>query len=368
MGSGQALRAQVAGDRSIVSPHLRFTVFTLQSDSPFSSSNTSMRWKRGSRLRLVSEADASPRAREIFAQVRERLGVPIVPPLFQAYAVFPEFLELHWRSFHPLIESRQFFVLGARLAAECYTRAHNYFAIDSLAGRKAEPAENVTPPLPQVLDYYQYLDPLLLLITAAQMLAFEGTAGVSAEAPDSARHASFPVAPRLLSDSEATAAVQRIWEERRRILELAFVSDEHRALACWPEFYQRYWAGMKDLLQSPLYTDCQYRIGESATKLVRELPVPVDTAIPQLLDAGLDNDQVYSLVRVNEAFLQALTGLLLDITFARIGLEGGNHKEAIAGSAAPAGQPLPTEKPLTLEKPMQSESPVKQSGTPTRAA
>jgi hypothetical protein len=317
-----------------------------------------MRWKRGSRLRLISEADAPPRTREIFAEVRERLGLPVVPLLYQAYAVFPDFLELHWQSFRPLVESRQLFVLGARLAAECYTRAHNYFAVDSLAGHEAESAVDATLPLSQVLDYYQYLDPFLLLITAAQMQAFEGAAGEPGDATDNARHASFPVAPRLLSDSEATSAVQRIWSERRRMLELAFVSDEHRALACWPEFYQRYWAGLKNLLQSPLYADGQYRIGESALKLAHELPVPVDTAIPQLLDSGLDNDQVYSLVHVNEAFMQALTGLLLDITFARIGLEGGNHK---------VGSETPAEKPVTSERPL-SESPAKQAGTPTRAA
>ena len=321
-----------------------------------------MRWKRGSRLRLVGEADASPRAREIFGEIREGLGLPAVPPLYKAYAVFPNFLELHWQSFRPLIESRQFFVLGARLAAECYTRAHNYFATESLAGREADAAAEVTLPLSQVLDYYQYLDPLLLLITAAQMQAFEGAAGDLAKPAEDARHSCFPVAPRLLGDGEATAAVQRIWEERRRILELAFVSDEHRALACWPEFYQPYWAGLKNLLPSPLYADCQYRIGESAMKLARELPVQVDTAIPQLLDAGLDNDQVYSLVRINEAFIQALTGLLLDITFARIALEGGNHKLRISESGAPP------EKPIASVKGAQSDGSARHDGTPTRAA
>ncbi len=321
-----------------------------------------MRWKRGNRLRLASEAEASPRTREIFAEVRERLGLPVVPLLYRAYAVFPDFLELHWQSFRPLIESRQFFVLGARLAAECYTRAHNYFAVDSLSGLEAEPAANVTLPLPQVLDYYQYLDPFLLLITAAQMQAFEGAAGESLETPANARHASFTVAPRLLSDSEATAGVQRIWEERRRILELAFVSDEHRALACWPGFYRKYWFDLKSLLQSPLYADCQYRMGESAMKLARELPVPIETAIPQLLEAGLDSDQLYGLVRVNEAFLQTLTGLLLDITFARIGLEGGNRKVDLAESEAVG------EKPVASERALPSESPARQAGTPTRAA
>jgi len=320
-----------------------------------------MRWKRGSRLRLINESEASPRTREILGEIRDRLGAPVIPRLYQAYAVFPEFLELHWQSFRPMVESRQFFLLGARLAAECYTRAHNYFAVENLAGRDVESAVEVTLPLAQVVDYYQYLNPLLLLITAAQMQAFEGASGEPGNDVDNAHHASFPVAPRLLNDEEATPAVQRIWGERRRILELAFVSDEHRALACWPGFYQPYWAALKDLLQSPLYADCQYRMGESAFKLARDLPITTETSIPQLSDAGLDDEQLSSLVRVNEAFMQAFTGLLLDVTFARIGLDGGTHKEeGKSGEAA--------EKPVASEKPVQSERPVKQASTPTRAA
>ena len=97
-------------------------------------------------------------------------------------------------------------------------------------------------------------------------------------------------------------------------------------------------------------------------KLAQELPVPIETAIPQLLEAGLDNDQLYGLVRVNEAFLQALTGLLLDVTFARIGLEGGNRKVDLAESEAVG------EKSVASERALPPESPARQAGTPTRAA
>jgi hypothetical protein len=307
-----------------------------------------MRWKRGSRLQLVSEDEASPRTREIFVEVRERLGVAAVPALYRAYAAFPEFLELHWQAFRPVIESRPFFVMGARLAAECYTRAHNYFELPAIPCQ-AQVAE--TLPLAQVLDYYQYLDPLLLLVTAAQMQAFEGPIGQRQEDPEAAQHPVFPVTPCSMSDSEAPSAVHRIWEERRRVLELAFVSDEHRALACWPDFYQPYWAELKELLRSPLYADCQYRIGESALKLARELPVTLETTIPQLWEAGLDDRQISSLARINAAFMQALTGLVLDITFARIGYEGGTMRERNLNS-----EDRPPQKP------------VESAGAPSRAA
>ncbi|HKD84758.1 MAG TPA: halocarboxylic acid dehydrogenase DehI family protein [Terriglobales bacterium] len=305
-----------------------------------------MRWKRGNRLRLADENGASPCVREILADVRESFGVPVVPLLYRAYAVFPRFLELHWETFRPVVKSRQFFLLGARLAAECYTRAHNYFAVGNLDSNGLASSGNVTLPLGQVLDYYQYLDPLLLLIAAAQVQAFEGPVGDASSMAEPAQHPTFPVGPHLLSDEESTPPMQRIWDERRRLLELAFTSDEHRALACWPEFYQSYWSALKSLIKSPLYTDCQYRMGESALKLARELPVALETTVPQLLEAGLDDQDMSSVARINDAFMQALTGLVLDVTFARIASEGGTHKGPRPEDEKPGKATVPTGTPI----------------------
>jgi len=309
-----------------------------------------MRWKHGNRLKLVCDSEAPPRTRQIFEELCCLLGLPAVPSLYRAYAAFPLFLEVHWRAFRPALESRQFFQLGARLAAESYTRAHNYFGISALASNPARQATSSVSFL-QVLDFYQYLDPLLLLISAAQMQAFEGQVGQLLGRPEPASHPTFPAAPWLSGSPQATPAVQRIWEERRRILELAFISDEHRALACWPDFYQEYWSALKDLLHSPVYKDCQYRIAESAWTLVAELPVPLETGISQLLEAGLDNEQVCAIVRINQGFLDALTGLVMDIIFARIGCEGGTRGTPLAQQKGPA-----------------SESSPQESGSPTQAA
>lgn len=295
-----------------------------------------MRWKRGNRLKLVSEADAPPRTREIFDEVRHALGSPLVPKLYQGYAAFPEFLELHWQAFRPVLETRQFFLLGARLAAESYTRAHNYFTVRGMASRDSYGEAAGALPISQVLDYYQYLDPLLLLIATAQMRALEGPIGQAQAEHDAAHHPCFPIAPRLLSDTEATSQVHGIWNERQQMLWLAFVSDEHRAMASWPSFYQEYWSLLKDLLQSPLYTDCQSRIVESAWGLVRELPVKFETDISQLLDAGLSEEGLSLLAQTNEEFVQGLSGLVLDITFARIASEGGTRCESHPSQKPPA--------------------------------
>jgi hypothetical protein len=292
-----------------------------------------MRWKRGNRLRLVSESEAPPVTRAIFDEVRHSLGLPIVPTLYQAYAAFPGFLSVHWGAFRPVVQSRQFFNLGARLAAESYTRAHSYFDIPSLTMCDVRSKVSTKLPIAQVLDYYQYLDPLLLLISSAQMQALEGTVGQEGS-PEPANHPEFPVAPCFLNEGQETPAVHRIWDERRRLLEAAFVSDEHRALACWPDLYRDYWVLLKTLLRSPLYADCQYRIGQSAWDMAHELPVRVETGVTQLLEAGMESDEVSSVARINEAFIQAMTGLVLDVTVARIGCDGGCGQQKPAPNGA----------------------------------
>jgi len=288
-----------------------------------------MTWKRGSRLKLVSEAEASSPICAIYDEVRHILGVSAVPILYQAYAAVPKFLELHWEAFRPALNSQTLFHMGERLAAETYTRAQSYFPIPDLRllHERDSSANSDAAGLVAALGYYQQLDPLLVLITAAQMQAFDGAVGSPSDGPENESPNPMVQAPDLVGSERAGTGLQRIWEERRRALDLAFVPDEHRAAAMWPGIYQQCWAALKDLVASPLYADCQYRIGESAWGMVRDLPVAVETEISGLVEAGLSGEEISVVARVNESLFAAFTGMLLDVTFMRIACEGGSRTE-----------------------------------------
>jgi len=180
------------------------------------------------------------------------------------------------------------------------------------------------------------------------MQAFEGAIGQEDGRLDLGVHAEFPVAPQLVKDEEAPATILHIWDERRRTFDMGFVSDEHRALAAWPGVYEEYWRALKELLRSPLYTDCQFRIGESAGSLARELPVRLETGVVELFEAGINAHEASSLSRLHESLVNALSGLVLDITFARIACEG---------RTCPEQHPEPTDL-----------APDQNIGAPTRAA
>jgi hypothetical protein len=263
--------------------------------------------------------------------------------LYPAYAVVPRFLDLHWQAFGPLLHTRQFFRMGERLGAEAYTRAQSYFDIPDLRSIRLHDhaAHDGNCGLAGTLEYYQYLDPLLLLITVAQMQAFDGNVGCPQGETEPANPKGFVNIPALAPIEGAGLPLSRIWEERRRALGLAFVPEEHRAMAMWPEFYQRYWTALKDLMASPLYADCQFRIGESAWELAAELPVQIETEIPRLLEAGITDDEIRLLARINESLIGSLTGLLLDVTFLRIACEGGSRAQPSGEKSKSSKTPEP---------------------------
>jgi hypothetical protein len=251
--------------------------------------------------------------------------------LYQAYAAVPTFLKLHWEALRPALHTKKFFGMGERLAAEAYTRAQSYFAIPDVSGLGRATNEHRAAEMDSLvhaLEYYQYLDPLLILITVAQMQAFDGVVGSVDEQAERGSPRLNTLAPELADPERPAPVLQRLWEERRRALDLAFVPDEHRAAAMWPGIYQPCWTALRDLVASPLYADCQYRIGESAWGLVSDLPVQIETDITRLLEAGLTDEEISYSARVNESLIGAFTGMLLDVTFMRIACEGGSRTAA----------------------------------------
>ena len=54
--------------------------------------------ERRGKLKLVREREADGRTREIFAELKQLLGIPFTPVVYQAMAVYPAFLELDRKS------------------------------------------------------------------------------------------------------------------------------------------------------------------------------------------------------------------------------------------------------------------------------
>lgn len=286
-----------------------------------------MPWRKGNKLRVVRESEARGRVAEIYQEIMGALGVPQVNVVFQAYAVYPEFLERFWTAAKPIVHTQEFFDLADRLGAEAYTRMHNYFAIPDLCDgvTKQGLSSDARRDLTGMAELFHYNNPLLLLLTAAQMQAFETRIGTPRPTAP-ADHPVFSEKPVLIEEAEAPPAIRRIYDDIRRTFGLPMVNTDYCAFARWPDFLEGYWPALKNIAQSPIYQESQQGMRESAWNLARELPVSLDLSASKLIDDGMNDDQVSDVFRITELFVHALSGLVLNVAVAKIGLEGGTRR------------------------------------------
>lgn len=285
-----------------------------------------MTWRKGNRLQLVREQDASEAVASIYDDVRSTLGVPHVNVLYQVYAYYPKFLEMHWRAMKPVVSTAAFFELAERIRADGYTRMHNYFEIPDLGSLTANMhfSAGAQHELEETVDLFQYNDALLLLLVSAQLLAFDGPVGDSNASREPAEHPVFTNRPIFVEEETAPAPTRKVFDEFKRIFGTPLVNSDYRALARWPDFVQAYWEVLKPINASPLFQQSVYAVREDAWNLVRELPGPIELTSAQLADAGLEDEQIASLVRITQLFVEVLSALVLNIAVAKISLEGGN--------------------------------------------
>lgn len=287
-----------------------------------------MPWRKGNKLKLVREEEAQGRTAEIFGEVKDALGVPHVNVLFQAYAVYPEFLERFWEAAKPLVQSQEFFDLSDRIGAEAYTRMHNYFAIPDLRAeiRTRGLSGDARQELTGTVELFHYNNPPLLLLASAQMQAFESRVGRPGRSTSVADHPVFSEKPALVEEEQAPPPTRRIYDDIRRTFGLPMINTDYRAFARWPEFLEIYWPVLKTISQSPVYGESQQGIRESAWNLAGELPTPLDLSASRLIDEGMSDERVSDVFRITELFVRTLSGLVLNVAVAKIGLEGGTRR------------------------------------------
>jgi Halocarboxylic acid dehydrogenase DehI len=291
-----------------------------------------MPWRKGNRLRLVSETEARGRTREIYDDVRTTLGLPITPTSFQAFATIPAFLELVWSALRPLVRTQQFFVLAERLSADAYTRCYTYFPVPDLQARleRQDFTKGAREEIASSIEMLDHGSGIILLLLAVLLQSFEGPVGQERESEGPAVRPVYEVKPPLVSDETASPEVRRIFEDARKILKSPHLTAELRTLARWPEFFTEYWQGLKKCLESPLYEVCFRGVHETAFTLTREIPVMVELTTEQLTPARLSQDEIASVLHLTDSFVMATVGTVLNISFAKIAMEGGNKVETHA--------------------------------------
>ena len=151
-----------------------------------------------------------------------------------------------------------------------------------------------------------------------------------------AAHSLFESKPVFILEDEAPAPIRKLYDDIKRSLDLPYVNSEYRGFARWPDFLQSLWSALKPVVQSPIYLESQSGIRETAWSLLHELPPVGGLSTEELNEAGVDEDEVSDVARLTDLFLRNFSGMALNVSFAKIGMEGGSRK---ASSTAPQATP-----------------------------
>jgi Halocarboxylic acid dehydrogenase DehI len=290
-----------------------------------------MAWKR-QKLRLVPELEASGEVLEIYAEIKHALGLPYISPMFQALAAYPAFFRVFWDTLRPDLETREFFSLAQRIAAEAYTRVHNYLNVPNLSRRveEMEFSPGAQEELRDAMDLYLYNNSVLLLIIAAQMQGFENPHASPRPSSAPAEHPSHPERPILVDERNAPPETRKIYEDIKKTMGTPFLNTSYINFGRWPDFLREYWGALKPVMLSPIYEQNRNALQQSALTLAIELPTPLELSPAQLEEMGVSHNDVNAVLQITEFFLAQLSKQLLNIAFAKISLEGGVRSTAAA--------------------------------------
>ncbi len=263
---------------------------------------------------------------EIYRDMQQVFGVPHISSFFQFLGAHPRFLGHFWGTMRPIVQSQAFFSCSNRLRADAYTRVHSYFQVPNL---KSEVTRQQFIPgageeLKEYIDFFCRSIPMSLQLASLLSESFEGPAG----SPEIARSAA-PV-PKLrrsveLVDEQSTApAVKSVYADIRTATNADVTHTVYQAFARWPGFLQSYWNSIKPIAVSELFQYCQSSMREDALAMVSELPGPVEFSSSDLAEIGMNQSEAGSLIRVTNMFALSLAGSLLNVSIARIAVEGGN--------------------------------------------
>ena len=210
-----------------------------------------------------------------------------MPLCYRGFAAYPNFLEVQWRTLKPLLGTREFFELAARLRAETYTYVHNYLKVPPLGeGLTTSTAlECHRPALPcrcrdaaaderSVAGFRRPRRAKLASRHPADRVAF-------GESPEFVDLDNAPIGVRAGHGGDATRASTCRSQDRK--------SARWRT---WPELLFAYWQALKPSVQSVFHEQAIFRARESAWSRAPEIPLQIEMDYARLQEAGVSADDI----------------------------------------------------------------------------
>ncbi len=207
----------------------------------------------------IPESEAEGEIAELYADIRETLGVPVVNLIWRTLATIPNGLQWAWSTAKPLYASGAIYAEGYALRTEQSLPALPALSVAALeaVGVNADERETIR----RILDSYDRSNPLNLLALLVLLGLLKGEAAVAAPrairgVPERSISGEMPAL--LALDEMAPGTVDLV----RAVNRLGAGGDDHilvsmpRHLAHWPGYLALYWTSIAPLDADDRLREC----------------------------------------------------------------------------------------------------------------
>jgi hypothetical protein len=273
---------------------------------------------------------ATASARSAAVELAAGLRAPFVPSVVAELAGAEGFLEAVWPQLAPSVETAGFLgsaLYMADMALDAVEEVYDEPALsrESLLGGALTEAD--LDQLVAVLDVFHWLQPQLLLLTAALAEA-RGQPSVGGQGRPDPRATSEREQAHLATEVELASPLAGPLPEVARELQLDAAPDLYRAVAVWPGYLEAAWDELQHLVAYPLFRQRGRALYYYARSSSRFLAVPLHADAAALAGAGVGAEAIAEARAVVDRALPALATMMMHCTAMRLGL-GLREREVV---------------------------------------
>ncbi|MBE0624386.1 MAG: hypothetical protein IH606_06190 [Burkholderiales bacterium] len=268
-------------------------------------------------IHAVPELLADARLKAVYARTKSTLQVPWMGVVTMAFAHYPTFYGALWDGLSAVCESVQFRIACREL------RAHAEEAAIALKPSRLQGelkalgyAQREIDGIRDLVEVFSHGNMLYLMIATAARLLLEGQeVGRDGRIEPVARQPAASAAMRLtlIEEHHADAPTAAVYRDIKDTLGLPFVNTDYRALARWPSYFARAWAGIRGTIGSQDYERAVRSVHQFAVDGWSKLPVPASLTTESLLAAAARDASPEEITAVVRLFQWLLPGLVVNV-------------------------------------------------------
>lgn len=284
----------------------------------------------------VTERAAEGESERIYHEIRQTLRITGVNLNFRTWAGYENFFPAMWEALRPNVETRAFENAADEVRAAAVREAVALGKLDAAA--RAQLGESQAYQVRAALALYHYINPKLLVFTAAVKLALDGEqtgqAGIDAELIERGVPTKM-YAMEMIEEEPDDERLRTVFEDIKQTLSLSSINSDYRTLALWPDYLIAAWDDLKPITQQDEYRQASDRLRETARRYAQALPYAVPLSREQVEALGDDADEV---ARTTEKFERLLPSLILNIALFSLDWQSADALVQSPFPAAPSRQ------------------------------